>query len=298
MNRSGTVGPADLSVLTPSLGYARFIQDAIESVRRQEGMVIEHIVQDGGSTDGTVELLRQSDGLIWKSEPDQGQSDALNKALTLAGGRWIAWLNADEFYVPGGLQALVAEGDRTGADLVYGDTVFVDAGGRLTRLLPQHSFSSFVLRSYGPFISTVSAIFRRSTLGNDPIDPTFRRMMDWDLYLRMDAAGADIAYTPVPVGVFRAHGGRITADERRGFFQRLNKEGGFGREYAILRERYGALRFRRVGHLLHGLMKLSAASYRRQLAARGFKGADLRWFSSPEAAKQWNVLRARCYGAD
>lgn len=262
-------------------------------------MVIEHIVQDGGSIDGTVELLRsQEDDLIWRSEPDQGQSDALNRALTLASGRWIGWLNADEFYMPGGLRALVAEGDRTGADLVYGDTVFVDAGGRLTRLLPQHSFSAFVLRSYGPFISSVSAIFRRSTLGADPIDPTLRRMMDWDLYLRLAAAGVGIAYKPVPVGAFRAHGDRITAEERRGFFQRLNKEGGFGREYAILRDRYGALRLRRVGHIHHGLMKLRAASYRRQLTGRRFKGTDLRWFSSPEAAKQWNALRTRCYGAD
>ena len=94
--------------------------------------------------------------MIWRSEPDEGQSDALNRALARARGRWIAWLNADEFYLPDGLAALGREGDRTGADVVYGDTLFVDGDGRLTRLLPQHRFIAVVLRSYGLFISTVS----------------------------------------------------------------------------------------------------------------------------------------------
>ena len=92
----------------------------------------------------------------WASEPDEGQSDALNRGISRARGRWIAWLNADEFYLPDGLAALVREGDRTGADVIYGDTLFSDGDGRLTRLLPQHRFSPFVLRSYGCYISTVS----------------------------------------------------------------------------------------------------------------------------------------------
>jgi glycosyltransferase involved in cell wall biosynthesis len=289
--------PPDISVLTPSFGYAHFLRDALESVRLQTGASVEHIVQDGGSDDGTIELLAEYDGLVtWRSEPDQGQSDALNRALRLARGRWIGWLNADEFYLPGGLAQLAAEGDRAGADVVYGDTVFVDGEGRVTRLLPQHRYDPFVLRSYGPFISTVSVLFRRSALPPDPIDVDMRRMMDWDLYLRLGRHGARFRYHPVPVGAFRAHETRITATERRGFFQRLELGGGFGREYDMLRRRYGAMRLRRVGHVLHGVEKLRDGSYRRQLRARRFRGADLRWFASADAAERAAAFRAACYG--
>ena len=96
----------DLTVVTPSYGYAHYLRDAIESVAEQEGITVEHVIQDGASTDGTVELLEELDELVdWVSEPDQGQSDALNRGIARARGRWIAWLNADEFYLPGGLRS-------------------------------------------------------------------------------------------------------------------------------------------------------------------------------------------------
>src|SRR4051794_2773597 len=184
----------DVSVLTPSYGYAQFLADAIESVRLQEGVTVEHIVQDGASTDGTVDVLAgYGDDVIWRSESDEGQSDALNRALELASGRWIAWLNADEFYLPDGLAQLAELGDLAGADVVYGDTAFVDADGGLTRLLPQRRYNAFVPRSCGPFVSTVSMIIRRSRLGEQPIDRTMRRMMDWDVYLRLASERASFA---------------------------------------------------------------------------------------------------------
>jgi glycosyltransferase involved in cell wall biosynthesis len=286
----------DLTVVTPSFGYAHYLRDAIESVAEQRGMTVEHIIQDGESTDGTVELLRELDDLVdWVSEPDEGQSDALNRGIRRARGRWVAWLNADEFYVPGGLGALVEAGDRAGTDVVYGDTLFSDGDGRLTRLLPQHAFSPFVLRSYGCFISTVSCIVRRSALGPDPIDASMRRMMDWDLYLRLLEEGASFQYLPVPVGVFRAHDTRVTATERRGFLQRLNRDDGFGREYDMVRERYGAMRVRRLGHIVHGGMKLTSGAYRRQARARSVHGADLRWFGSDEGARGWRRVAESCY---
>ncbi|HYX84816.1 MAG TPA: glycosyltransferase family 2 protein [Gaiellales bacterium] len=286
----------DLTVVTPSYGYAHYLPDAVDSVAGQRGITVEHVIQDGGSTDGTVELLeRLGDAVEWVSEPDDGQSDALNRAIARAHGRWIAWLNADEFYLPDGLAALVAEGERTGADVVYGDTLFCDGEGRLTRLLPQHRFSPFVLRSYGCYISTVSSIVRRTTLGAQPIDASMRRMMDWDLYLRLLAEDAAFRHVPVPVGVFRAHDTRVTATERRGFFQRLNRGDGFGREYDMVRERYGAMRARRLGHLAHGALKVADGAYARQLRARRLEGAELRWFRSEAAVRDWERVSAGCY---
>jgi len=286
----------DLTVVTPSYGYAHYLRDAIESVAEQQGITVEHVIQDGASTDGTVELLEELDELVdWVSEPDQGQSDALNRGIARARGRWIAWLNADEFYLPGGLAALVREGDRTGADVVYGDTLFSDGDGRLTRLLPEHRFSPFVLKSYGCFISTVSCIARTSALGAEPIDASMRRMMDWDLYLRLLSEQAAFRHVRTPVGVFRAHDTRVTATEQRGFFQRLNRGDGFGREYDMVRERYGAMRMRRAGHLAHGALKLADGAYARQARARKLHGADLRWWTSPEARAEWGRVLAACY---
>jgi glycosyltransferase involved in cell wall biosynthesis len=291
-------GEPDVSVVTPSWGYAQYLRDAILSVERQTGVRAEHVIQDGGSTDGTLDVLHEFDGRVtWRSEPDEGQSDALNRAIARARGRWIGWLNADEFYLPGGLAALVAEGDRLDADVVYGDALFSDGDGRLTRVLPHHPFSPFVLRSYGCFIKTVSCVIRRSVLGDRPIDVSMRRMMDWDLYLRLLDDGARFAYVPYPVGVFRAHDTRITASERRGFLQRLNRGDGFGREYDMLRERYGAQRARRAGYVVHGMTKLTSGGYLRQLRARRLRGADLRWFASPDGTVAWRRFESACYGS-
>jgi hypothetical protein len=142
----------DVSVLTPSYEYGRFIADGIESVIQQQGLRLQHIIQDAGSGDETSEILRSfGDRVEWTSETDLGQSDGLNRALAKAGGDWIAWLNADEYYLPDGLRVLVEEGERSGADVVYGDCVTVDREGRVIGLRPQHPFSRLILRMYGPF---------------------------------------------------------------------------------------------------------------------------------------------------
>ena len=93
-----------------------------------------------------------------------------------------------------------------------------------------------------------------------------RRMMDWDLYLRLAGEGAAFRYVVAPIGVFRAHDTRVTATERRGFSQRLNRGDGFGREYDMMRDRYGAFRVRRAGHIAHGVRKLAGGAYGRQRA--------------------------------
>ena len=95
-----------LSVITPSYNSAEFIEDAILSVSRQSGVSVEHIVVDGASTDGTVEIVRRYGNVRCISEPDRGQSDAINKGFLEAGGDLVGWLNADDYYLPGGLAAI------------------------------------------------------------------------------------------------------------------------------------------------------------------------------------------------
>jgi glycosyltransferase involved in cell wall biosynthesis len=241
---------------------------------------------------------RPSSRLTFVSEEDDGQSVALNRAISRSRGEWIGWLNADEFYLPGSLGMLADAGDSAGVDVVYGDTVFVDGTGRLTRLLPQHPFDSVTLRSYGCFIATVSCLIRAAVLRAEepPIDPGLRRMMDWDLFMRLDRVGARYLHVTSPVGAFRAHDSRVTATERRGFFDALNTSDGFGREYELMRERYCALRWRRLGHVRHGVLKLRHGAYRRQIRAQRLRGTDMRWFATGEGAAGVGRLMAECYG--
>lgn len=278
----------DVSVLTPSFGYARFIRDALRSVRLQEGLHTEHVVQDAGSTDGTVEILRHAgEAVRWRSEPDEGQSDALNRALGRASGRWIAWLNADEFYLPGGLRRLVEHGERTGADVVYGDAVLVDGDGALLRLAPQHGFSRLVLRRFGCYIFSCAVVFRRHRLADRPWDPGLPSAMDWDLFLRLAGEGARFAYVAYPVGAFRVHPDRVTAEPPSAFHA----------EWVRVMRRHGLRRIpgRPVGKLAHGALKAATGAYVRQGRARGLRGGSLRWFDPDVGAAAFDRLLSASY---
>jgi glycosyltransferase involved in cell wall biosynthesis len=279
--------PSSVSVLTPSYAYARFIEDAVKSVLRQSHVETTHVVQDAASRDGTQELLRKYGSRVdWRSEPDSGQSDALNKALRRSTHPWIAWLNADEFYLPQALSMLVEAGNRTGADVVYGDAIFVDESGRLLRLLAQHPFSRVLLKIYGPFIPSCALLMRRDILEEHPWDTRLRRVMDWELYLSLADKGARFHYVPYPVGAFRVHHERVTARPIQDFSS----------DYELLKERYGIrLRLRPAGRIPHGAYKLMTGAYRRQVRAHAFRGQDLRWFESETTSAAVNRLREVCY---
>ena len=289
---AGRISTADISVLTPSYGYGRFIRDTILSSLRQVDVRVEHIVQDACSSDGTVEILEEFDALIrWRSEPDLGQSDALNRALADATAPWIGWLNADEFYLPNALAVLRDIGERRGADVVYGDSVFVDVEGRLLRLVPQHGPRHTTLRWYGPYIHSCAVIFRKSCLGERPWDTSLNRTMDWELYLRLSSQGARFVYVPYPAGVFRVHPDRVTA-------QRIITPESL--MPSLQRQRVGSPQLRhfalaRAGRILHGVQKLMAGSYWRQVRAHALVGDDFRWFQSEMGVESCNALLARCY---
>lgn len=99
--------PYRISVLTPSYNSVAYIERAIESVLVQNSLDFEHIIMDGGSTDGTVEVLKKYPHLKWTSESDKGQSDAMNKAFSKATGDLIVYLNADDYFLPGAFAAVL-----------------------------------------------------------------------------------------------------------------------------------------------------------------------------------------------
>lgn len=277
-----------ISVLTPSRNYGRFLPDAVVSVLAQD-VDVEHVVQDACSHDETSRVLEAGGERVrWVSEPDSGQSDGLNRALRRASGTWIAWLNADEFYLPGGLRRLLEAAERQRADVVYGDCVFVDQEGRFLRLLPAHGFHASILRTYGPFIASCALLVRRAALGDDPWDPAVARIMDWDLYLRLAASGARFAWVPYPVGCFRVHPGRITA-------QPVDVHAD---SYSLVAHRWGLSPSpwaRRWGRMAHGAAKVASLAYWRQWRATALRGRDMRWFATEEGKAGARELFERAY---
>jgi glycosyltransferase involved in cell wall biosynthesis len=245
-----------VSILTPSYGYARFMKAVLASVEGQTFDDIEHVVVDGGSIDGTVDLLRES-RVRWVSEPDRGQSDALNKAFAMASGEWIGWLNADEFYLPWAVETLMAESD--GADVIYGDFVLADAAGRPKRLVAVHEVSPFTLRNYGTTVPSCSVLIRREVLGETPWDVDLKRVMDWDLWLRLQGEGASFRHVPRPIGVFRDHGENVTATPATVMHP----------EYRLITDRYGLHRYGARGRALRAAGRA---------ARRGAKIKNGGWF--------------------
>jgi glycosyltransferase involved in cell wall biosynthesis len=144
-----------LSVITPSLNQARYLGACLESVRtaaaRAAPHEVEHIVIDGGSNDGTVELLRATPGLRWISEPDAGQSQAINKGLSLATGDILAYLCADDLYEPESLQRVLVTlaADET-TDVLYADFYFLEGDSGRKRRKSAAKFSPHKLHRHNP----------------------------------------------------------------------------------------------------------------------------------------------------
>lgn len=176
-----------VSVLTPSFNQARWLVDTLRSVARQTYPHIEHIVMDGGSTDGTVELLAQAGPrVIWKSEPDRGQSHALNKALAASTGEIIGWINSDDAFYSVDVVAAIAQcfTRHPDVDVVYGHAALVNAEGRILQMLWAPPFRYKLLRLHN-FIVQPAAFIRRSALGSSLVDETFHYAMDYELWLRL-----------------------------------------------------------------------------------------------------------------
>lgn len=182
-----------LTIITPCLNAVTTLPATLESVRAQGYPGLEHVVVDGGSTDGTVELLRAAEGIRWLSEPDRGLSHALNKGIAMAHGEVIGELNADDVYEPGALTAVgEALRDRPNAMWLTGYCRIIDGEGREIRR-PVTAYKNWLLRRYSlglylthNFVSAPATFFRRSALEEaQGFDERYRISVDYDLQLRI-----------------------------------------------------------------------------------------------------------------
>ncbi len=179
-----------VSVITPSFNQASYLEYTLQSVQGQDYPAVEHLVVDGGSTDGSIEIIRRHAHRLawWVSEPDQGQAEAINKGLQRASGEIVAWLNSDDLYLPGAISraaAVMQANPELG--LVYGDAVTIDFQGRpLNRL----TFGEWGLEDLLHFriICQPAVFMRRQVLEQAGyLDPSYHMMLDHHLWVRMAA---------------------------------------------------------------------------------------------------------------
>jgi glycosyltransferase involved in cell wall biosynthesis len=212
----------DISVLMPSLNTGRYIERSIESVLAIEGPEIELLIQDAGSTDETKAIVdRIADPRIrFVSEPDDGQSDALNRALARARGRWIGWLNADDLYVAEGVGQL-AEHFEQPLDFVYGDWGKIDSGDHAFKhYYASRAFNRRNVLDHGVFISCSGAFYRTELLRSmGGWDSELDYVADYDLLHRLARNGVRSLYVPTVVQYLREHEEAKTSRHVWGFFR-------------------------------------------------------------------------------
>ncbi len=178
-----------VSVVTPSYNQGQFIEDTILSVKNQRYPNIEHIIVDGGSTDNTLDVLREYENtykMHWIFEPDDGQTDAINKGFAMVSGEIIGWLNSDDMYfdrdtISNVVTALL---NRPDASVIYGHVALIDENNRILKLecFPQFKYRRMLRRDY---VGQPATFFRRFVIESHKLNARLQFAMDYEFWLRL-----------------------------------------------------------------------------------------------------------------
>lgn len=195
-----------VSIVTPSYQQGQFIRETIESVLSQDYPRIEYLIMDGGSTDDTLSILKSyGDRLVWVSEPDRGQAQAINKGWRCAKGEILAWLNSDDIYQPGAVRTAVdhlMRNPRIG--MVYGEGFLIDESGRHIDRYPTDPFDPD--RFFERCGICQPTVFVRRAVIEDVgyVDETLNFCIDYDLWTRISKKHT-VAYLPQYLAKSRLH---------------------------------------------------------------------------------------------
>lgn len=181
-----------VSIITPSYNQARYLEQTIRSVLGQDHPRIEYIVMDGASNDGSVEITRKYASRLahWESVEDNGQADAINKGFARASGEIVAWLNSDDYYLPGTISAAVKVFEENpDVVLVYGNMLAVDENGQTFNTLTYKQLTLEDLLCF-QIIGQPAVFMRRSALQQTSgLDPTFHYLLDHLLWIQIAKRG-------------------------------------------------------------------------------------------------------------
>lgn len=257
-----------ISIVTPSFNQGRFLERTIKSVLSQDYPNLEYIIQDGGSTDETVDIIKKYDGALkhWESKKDNGQAHAINLGFRHASGEIMAYLNSDDLLLPGTLNYIARFFKaHQEVSVIYGHRVVIDEHDReIGRwVLPPHRAEVIRWNDYVP----QETLFWRRSIWEEVggyVDESFRFAMDWDLILRFQNAGATIVRLPRFLGAFRVYEEQKTSAQIEGIGAReINRirEREWGSPIVSARL-HRAIRYYYLRHIfLHILYRLKMIRY-------------------------------------
>lgn len=197
-----------VSIITPSLNQAPFLDQTLRSVADQDYRHVEHIVMDGGSTDGSIEIIRswaESHPVRWRTGPDSGQADAIQRGVAMARGSIVAWLNSDDIYLDRQVISDVVELFEKGAEMVTGGGQYLsEAGERLRHIRVRANRMDHGRLRCSDSILQPATFFRRAVLLTCPLDTDLHYAFDWDLFIRLSAHAK---FTPIhrDIAGYRLH---------------------------------------------------------------------------------------------
>lgn len=199
-----------VSIITPSYNQGQFIEETLLSVKNQDYPNIEHIVIDGGSIDNTIGILRKYEGtynLIWISEPDYGQTHAINKGLKMAKGEILAWLNSDDLYLTYTISTVVSSYKKYPEyDFFFGDGQIISPEGNILLTIKEPDFDYGILFYGGnPFGQPSTFFTKRMVERIGYLDETLNWSMDYEYWLRAAQSGIKFKQTPKVLSLFRVH---------------------------------------------------------------------------------------------
>lgn len=221
-----------ISIITPSFNQAQYLEETIRSVLLQGYRNLEYIVIDGGSTDGSIEIIKKYEPWIsyWVSERDRGQAHAINKGFTLASGEWLGWINSDDYYLPGAFLNLYNAIQKYKNRLWFvGQLVLVSSDGREIRRIPSTYQSGFwrdpsfhvgswldfvCVRKSGTFLPQQTSFWAKSICDEaGKLDEIMRCAFDFEYYVRLGRTGAFPVCLEQPTASFRIYEQQISANE-------------------------------------------------------------------------------------
>jgi glycosyltransferase involved in cell wall biosynthesis len=195
-----------ICVVTPSYNQAEFLERTILSVLNQNYANLEYIIIDGGSTDGSVEIIKKYEKYLscWMSQPDKGQADAINKGFRGSNADLIAWQNSDDVYVPGAFEKIrTMYAKYKNAEVLFGNAYIIDADDTILQEMRYHPFSVRHLIYYGWNLTNQAAFWKTSVFKKVGYLLNYPVAFDWDWFIRLGVAGFRFQFVREFLGAYR-----------------------------------------------------------------------------------------------